>query len=180
MKSRKFSLRSLVGKVFGKRPAPAVTLAPEPPPRTSARERVRSGIEPLEGRIAPAILLNPHTLIYTDTDGDKVKITFSKDLYDVGTTPTNLNEIFVFSAGATHIDATGTPNQTDDVPQQLQLINLAKVNAKLVGGRLVSRVAGISISVNADVAGSGDGLTKIGAILAGSDQIGRASCRERV
>ena len=171
MKPRKFSLRSLVGRFLGKRSAQSATLAPAPPKRASARERVRSEIEPLEGRIAPAILLNPHTLIYTDTDGDAVKVTFSRDLYDAGTvlSQSTIDNIFIFSAGHAHI---GDPNATDDVPQQLRLINLSSVPAKLVNGRSISRVAGISLAVAADAVSTGDGLTAIGAIQAGSNALG--------
>jgi hypothetical protein len=34
-------------------------------------------IEPLETRIAPATLVNPTKLTYTDIDGDKVTVTIS-------------------------------------------------------------------------------------------------------
>ena len=76
MNPRKFSLRSLVGKIFNKRTDKSV-IPPMPQKRTSARERVRSGIEPLEGRVAPAVLVNAHMLAYNDLDGDLVKVTFS-------------------------------------------------------------------------------------------------------
>ena len=176
MTSRKFSLRSLFMRIFKKRPDSAVVLTARKPKPTSARERVRSGIEPLEGRIAPAILLNAHTLTYNDIDGDAVTVTFSKDIFDMtsATLPTALAAVFKFTAGKAH---TGAPNATDDVNQQLQLIDLGAVPSTAIGGVQVSRVAGVSFTVSAETnAGSGlplgDGFTAIGAIKAGNNGLG--------
>ncbi len=37
-------------------------------------------LEALEDRIAPATLLNPTTLVYTDVDGDAVTVKVSKEI----------------------------------------------------------------------------------------------------
>ena len=176
MNSRKFSLRSLISRICKKRSASAVVLISKKPEPTAARERVRSGIEPLEGRIAPAILVNAHTLTYSDLDGDAVTVTFSKDIFNLtsATLPTALEAVFKFSAGKAHI---GAANGTDDVPQQLQLIDLGAVPTRLVNGVQQSLVAGVSFTVNSVVnPGSGlppgDGFAAIGAIKAGNNALG--------
>jgi hypothetical protein len=48
------------------------------------RPRTDSSFEPLEGRIAPAVLLNATTIQFTDTDGDLVTVKFSKSLFQPG------------------------------------------------------------------------------------------------
>ena len=173
MTPRKFSLRSLLNK-FRRRPAPAP--APAQPTRpTSARERVRSGIEPLEGRVAPAVLVNAHMLTYTDADGDLVKVKFSKDIFDLSavTLPDNLKAVFKFTTGIAHM---GAANVTDDAPQELQLIDLSAVSVKIIGGTIKSRVAGVSMKILAEpdlsLATPGDGFVRIGAIKAGSNALG--------
>ena len=175
MKSRKFSLGSLVRRMFKKRPAGAITLTSKKPASTSARDRVRSGIEPLEGRIAPAILVNGHLLTYSDADGDTVTVTFSRDIFNVATvTTTVLDSVFKFSAGKAH---TGAANATDDVSQQLQLIDLGAVPTKLVHGVAQSQVAGISFTVTSNTNPAsgqalGDGFAAIGAVKAGANALG--------
>ncbi len=175
MNTRKFSLRALAAKLFSKRPAPVVLTALHPKP-TAARERIRSGIEPLEGRIAPAVLLNGHTLRFHDSDGDAVKVTFSSDIFDLNANPavlqTTLDAVFKFTAGRAHTGAE-LPS-TDDVKQQLQLIDLSKVPLSIVGGISKSRVAGISVTVTSDTdplsgVALGDGLASIGALNAGNN-----------
>src|SRR5678815_5219273 len=68
MRARTSFLRSMLDRLLRRhqKPLPATVAAPIAPKQsTTARERVRSGIEPLEGRIAPAILVNAHLLTYT-------------------------------------------------------------------------------------------------------------------
>lgn len=176
MKTGKFSLRSLVGWLVKKRPSNAVVLKPHKREVTVARERVRSGIEPLEGRIAPAVLLNGHTLNYNDVDGDLVTVTFSRDIFTMtsATLPAALKSVFKFSAGDAHI---GAVNGTDDVNQQLQLIDLGAVPQRVVGGAALSVVGGVSFTITSEKNPAsglplGDGLTSIGAIKAGNNALG--------
>ena len=176
MNTCKFFLRSLLNKFRGKRPARDVAPAPRSGKCTSARERVRNGIEPLEGRIAPAILVNAHMLTYHDADGDLVTVNFSKDIFDFDavTLPAALDAVFKFSAGKAH---KGAANATDDVPQQLQLIDLGKAPLKIVHGNLKSRVAGVSVTITSAVDPAsgmppGDGFAAIGAIKAGNNALG--------
>ncbi len=172
MNTRKFSLRSLFGKLLGKRPAAAPEPAAGSRKSTAARERVRSGIEPLEGRIAPAILLNGHMLTYHDADGDLVTVNFSKDIFDFSTVSSGvLNAVFKFTGtGGTHKEA------TDDGPQQLQLMDLGQVPVKVTNGKTKSLVAGVSFSISVEKnPATGDGLANIGAIKAGGNALGSVS-----
>ena len=181
MNSRKFSLRSLFGWLVKKRPDHPIVLASRKPCCTSARDRVRSGIEPLEGRIAPAILVNGHLLTYTDLDGDLVTVTFSRDIFNLtsNTLPAALEAVFKFgnltaAAGKAH---DGAANATDDVPQQLQLIDLSQVPTRTVNGVPQSVVGGVSFTVTSATNPNsglplGDGLAAIGAIKAGNNALG--------
>src|SRR6476619_505566 len=66
--------------------------------------RETRSIEPLEKRIAPASLIDPSTLIYTDLEGDTVTVRFSKPIFDPGSPVLNtlLEGVFKFSAGDAH------------------------------------------------------------------------------
>jgi hypothetical protein len=180
MSSRASFLRCILDRLLKRDPkrlphAVAVPLVAKQ--STAARERVRSGIEPLEGRIAPAILVNAHLLTYTDENGDLVSVKFSKDIFDLSsvTLATDLTNVFKFTAGSAHV---GSANATDDVPQQLQLIDLGQVPLKNVPGMpLKSRVAGVSITISAQTQASvpvamGDGFANVGAIKAGGNALG--------
>src|SRR5690349_2376534 len=63
-------------------------------------------IEPLEDRVAPAVLLNPTTVTYQDGDGDKVTVHVTKGTLD-------LAQNFVFA-----------PSGTGEQLEQLVLANL--------------------------------------------------------
>ena len=65
------------------------------PPRGPA-ERERAGIEPLEGRIAPATLVSATVVSFTDLDGDAVTIRFSEPLFDPAKSiaENRLNDVF--------------------------------------------------------------------------------------
>jgi hypothetical protein len=93
-------------------------------------------IEPLESRIAPASLTG-HVLSYTDLDGDKVTISFSKGTLSAAN--------FTFDNA---FGGTGT--------QQLQRIDLSGV----------TDVEGSNISVNVVRDAAGDGVAHIGEIIA--------------
>jgi hypothetical protein len=168
MKMPKFFLRDLLGKILRKRAALPV-LSPNARKSLSARDRVRSGIEPLEGRIAPAILLNASTLSYTDTDGDLVTVKFSKNIFQFGAAgiDAELAKVFKFDNGTAHVAA------TVDAPQQLRLIDLSAATAT---GSILGNLNGVSFSVTAEVGGlngvPGDGFAKVGAIKSGTRALG--------
>ncbi len=145
----------------------------------AARERVRaklprvpvSTLEPLEGRIAPAAVINPMTITFTDLDGDLVTVKLTKAFGATGSDLTTAaSAIFKFA------DASGNTSPFGDSgPQQLQLINLQ--SAGTVGG--VSVMNGTSITVTATpVTGSitpGNDVTTVGAIQAGGIALGAVS-----
>ena len=163
MKSRPSFLRRLLRKIL-RRPAPAA------PKRPAAAARVRTGIEPLEGRVAPAALVSASSFTFNDLDGDIVTVTFSKALFDPTKTvaENHLNEVFKFSDGtaAVNFESTGA--------QQLQLIDLTRLPTTIVNGAPVNPAAGTDITVAA-VKGAGnvgDDLTNVGAIKATGFGIG--------
>ncbi|MEQ1861613.1 MAG: hypothetical protein ABMA13_16965, partial [Chthoniobacteraceae bacterium] len=109
-------------------------------------------IEPLEARIAPASLIDPRTVTFTDADGDDVKIVFSRNVF-LGTDTAMLakaNEVFKFSAGDVAHDTT--------THQQLQLIDLTRLSP------LVR--AGVGMTITATAKDGGNGFADIGAIKA--------------
>jgi hypothetical protein len=93
---------------------------------------VRSGIEPLEGRIAPAVLVNAHLLTYTDENGDLVSVKFSKDIFDLSSIA--LPSIFKFNHGQAHV---GSPNGTTS--RSTQLIDPGQVPLKIINVTLKNR-----------------------------------------
>jgi hypothetical protein len=98
-------------------------------------------LEMLEARIAPAALVGK-VLTYTDVDGDKVTVTFSKGAPAAGN--------FTFDAGT--VDGATTAHQ------QLELID--------VHGDSTSPFNGTNITVAVKRAVGGDGLAAIGRINA--------------
>ncbi len=146
-------------KAQPEQPAP-VKLSAQPAPLPQ-REPRRSWIEPLEGRIAPATLIAGGTgIIFTDADGDKVRVEFSAPILDLSDAQLDLllPDIFKFDAGKAH---RGDANATDDVNQQLRLIDLTA----LPTGAALDRAEGVSFTITAEeFNGDGDGLTNIGAI----------------
>src|SRR5687767_8060874 len=97
MKSKRSLFRRLIDKVRRpKSPAPASAAAPSAAESKPRRRRTDSSFEPLEGRIAPAILLNASTVQFTDTDGDLVTVRLSKPLLQGASLDTLLDEVFKF------------------------------------------------------------------------------------
>lgn len=178
MKARKFSILGLLRKLLPVRPAAPVRAASERRPAGGVAKPVAGlRIEPLEGRIAPATLLSPRVLTYTDPEGDLVTITFSADLFKLNspTLANDLQKVFTFDHGAAHA---GAANGTDDVPQQLQLINLTLAPRSGLGADSVNLADGISMTITATkqtVANveTGDGLAAIGAIRATGVPLGK-------
>lgn len=121
------------------------------PQRAAERERGMASVEVLEARIAPATLVNPTTVTYTDIDGDHVTITTSKSIF----TSTTINEVLKFN--------TGSVNGSDATPQQLQFIDLAVIGSK---------AAGTSLTVSTVQAGAGDGFANVGYIYAAGIDLG--------
>lgn len=148
----------------------------KPKPKAKAHKSVKEpknrGIECLEGRIAPATLIDASTIQYKDVGGDIVTIHFSKALFTIGTsveqtiTLNKLDDIFKFSGGTTF---------ASDVEQDLQLLDLTKV--KLSGTPPTSPVNGISFTIDAETptGGAGDSLVKVGAIYANNLNLGHVA-----
>jgi hypothetical protein len=93
-------------------------------------------------------------------------VTFSKALFDTTkTTALNkLDQIFTFSNG------TGTSLFDSTEPQQLQLLDLTKVDINL--DTFISKADGTSISITAAKTATGDDLTNVGAIKATNIALG--------
>ncbi len=113
-----------------KKSAP-VSLARGIRPKSSQRES-SDGIEPLETRISPAVLVNPFTVTYHDADGDLVTVKSTKAIF----TATNVNSIFKFDTG----DVKTSPVTVDLTLQQLQTIDLSAVAGVDGAGLNVSAV----------------------------------------
>jgi len=159
MKSRIPFFRRLLNKILPRR-----VHAPARLPRQPEMPRRGSGIEPLEGRIAPASLLNATTISFNDLDGDVVTVKFSKPLFDPAKTiaENKLNDVFKFSNGATAVPFENAG------PQQLQLADLTKVSTIFVNGGAVNPAGGTSVTITA-VKGAGavgNDTTNVGAIKA--------------
>lgn len=109
-----------------------------------------SSLEILEARVAPAKILSPTTVIYTDLDGDLVTLKLSKGLFESNTIA---NAVLTFSSGA------GAVNDSITTPEQLQLIDLQ-----------TRPVTGLTIMVTAKTtAAGGDSFANVGAIKADLD-----------
>src|SRR5262245_20657879 len=96
-------------------------------------------VEPLEGRLAPATLVNPTRLTYQDADGHAVTVAYSRPVL----TRENVNSVFTFGAWGV----------TDDnsLPQQLRSIDVTSVGAAAKGTSITVT------AVRGSIAG-GDGL----------------------
>ena len=148
MKARR-SLLSRIASTFRKE-------KPAPKPRKPGKKEPKvRGIEALEGRIAPATLIDASTIQYKDVGGDLVTVHFSKPLFTLGgdqeIANNKLDDIFKFSSGTF----------ASDVEQDLQLIDLTLV--KLVDSK--NPANGISFTVET-TGGTGDGSVKLGGIRA--------------
>ncbi len=127
---------------------------------------LRSQIEPLEARIAPAVLLDPRTIIFTDVDGDEVTIKFSRDVF-IGTDAAKLAravQVFVFDTGS--VESTSMANPP---AQQLRLVDLTKFPTSATFG---STVNGAGMTITAVQKGTGDGFVDVGAIRAKGVSVG--------
>ncbi len=174
MPTRENLLLKLWRKLRGQRPRPVPLRA-----RKQVRKAI-STLEPLEGRIAPAALINPMTITYHDLDNDlvTVKLTKAFTAFAPGTAgaATAVDAIFKFADASGNVSAFG-----DSGPQQLQLINLQAVVlvAPHPGQTPVNPVNTTSLTVAATpitgVLTPGNGFTEIGAIQAGGLVLGTVS-----
>lgn len=158
MKPRKPLLKSLLGKLR-KSSATAAETQPRPVVRKPVAERkVVSSIEGLEGRIAPATLLNASTVTYTDFDGDVVTVKFSKNIFAGTSGPdvTRANAALKFSTG----NVVAGPDAT---AQQLWLVDLSA---------FTTVANGVSITITAEQAGAGNGVADVGSINAANLALG--------
>jgi hypothetical protein len=105
-------------------------------------------IEFLEARIAPATLISPKAISYTDTDGDAVTVKLSKAVL----TEANAATVFVFNSAF-----------TDTTAQQLQSINLATLSSDGISVKLVAKASG----------GNGDGFAAVGEINSSGFAVGK-------
>ncbi len=120
-------------------------------------------VEPLEQRIAPASLIDPRTLSYTDGDGDTVIVKFSFNVFPTDTVAALAlaNNVFKFSVGAVG-DQSGA--------QVLRLIDFTKFPIVANKG---STVNGVGMTFTSTLAGGGDGFADVGAIKALGVSLGK-------
>ncbi len=162
MAKRPGIFQRILSRFKGRKDA-ALAPAPDKPraPKERPKKPVHSSFEPLEGRIAPAILLNPSTVQYRDVDGDLVTVRFSKAIFVEGTgLNAQLDRVFKFDTRNVRADG------NTDSAQVLQTLDLTGVTAS-VFEQGKSPVNGASISITADSAGgTGDGLVDVGYVKA--------------
>lgn len=130
---------------------------PQRTPGRTPRRRCVLRIEQLEGRLAPATLVSASTVSFKEADGDTVTVKLSQNLL----TAANANTAFSFDTGP------GGVNGSNATPQQLQEIDLAALTPA-TGTHL-----GLTITVAKSA--TGNGLTDIGFIDAGSESLGAVS-----
>lgn len=163
---------SLLKKIWRKLVSPKPPVAPKE--RRPAR-RIGSSVESLEGRISPAALINPTTIMYKDLDGDIVTVKFTKSVFTANLLGVaNANSVFKFSDGTNPIANAVTGNSfvaADQVAQQLMLIDLTV--APTSGGKNLA--IGTGITVTAVKAGAGNGVADIGYINATGIPLGAVS-----
>ncbi len=171
MKPQRTLLRRLLEKL--KRPEPEPPPAPPMPPAAPRqKKRTDSSFEPLEGRIAPALLLGPSALQYTDTDGDLVTVKFSKAVFVKNSTETQsqfetrISNVVHFKSGHLTQDASRGGLATD--VEELQWLNLTA----FVTPGAASPVSGSDVSITAAKVGVlGDDLVNVGYIQANNGNV---------
>src|SRR5262249_33073452 len=77
---------------------------------TARRRRALPQLEQLEGRLTPAKLVSPTTVIFQDVDGDDVTVKISRPLF----TANNVNNVLKFDTGSVN-GITSTKQQLTDV-----------------------------------------------------------------
>ena len=169
MKRRPSLLKKIWRKLVSPKPAPVAKA------RVPAR-KVGSSLESLEGRISPAALINPTTLMYKDIDGDIVTVKFTKSIFT--TTPAGVataNSVFKFSdasnvAIANAVTA-GPFVAANETAEQLTLIDLTQ--APSAAGKNLA--IGTGISVTTVKVGTTNGVSDVGSINATGLPLGAVS-----
>ena len=165
---RRSILRRIVDKFRGGKSAEAKPGPPATPPAEKPkRRRTDSSFEPLEGRIAPAVLLNASTVQFKDTNGDLVTVKFSKaifkedpssptprqDLYDI------LDDLFLFKDGG-NVRLAEDGGSTSE-SQELATLDVASLAVPFT----LNPLNGANISITAEKQnGNGDGFVNVGYI----------------
>ncbi len=156
-------LRRILEKLKRRKPAKPEVKTPV----KRAGKRTDSSFEHLEGRIAPAILLNPSTMLYTDTEGDLVTVKFTKDIFTATGAVLNgqLDSVFKFNTGNAR---TGSDGGNTAGAQELQTLDLSTLAA--IGQPNAASGTGISITA-AKQGNLGDDHVNVGYIKAASSAI---------
>jgi hypothetical protein len=135
---------SLLKKIWRKlRGSKAIVPAPR-------ARKVMPSLEPLEGRISPAALINPTTLMYKDIGGDIVTVKFTKSIFNLSTAIGNLasaNNVFKFSDGTNptaNAVTTTTFNAATAPEEQLLLIDLTQAPSS--GGINLATGTGLAVT----------------------------------
>lgn len=115
-----------------------------------ATVRLPSLIEPLEARVAPAILVSPSVATFRDLDGDLVTVKLSKPLL----TGANFSDVFSF-LGGNYVD--------NDTPQSFLSLDLYELG---------TAANGLNVTVSVKPSPTGDGRVDIGFIDARHDNGG--------
>ena len=164
MTKRPNFLRRIFSRIAGRKDAqPKPELVPAKP---RAKRQTQSSFEPLEGRIAPAILISPKVVQYKDPQGDLVTVTFSKPLFIAGAgLDATLDRVFKFDTG--NVRSNGDANAA----QVLQTLDLTGYTTTPLN-QSTSLVNGVSITIFAETQnGIGDGLADVGFIDANQSAI---------
>lgn len=158
--------RRLIQKLRGESKGKPQSTPQQPAPgEKPSRPNTSSSFEPLEGRIAPAVLLlNPTTIQFTDGDGDLVTVKFTKSLFKEGAIGLNatLDKVFVFMDPTDHVRTAADGGVASEGAElaMLDLSSLAQVG-------LPNPADGTGISITAEPQnGMGDGLVNVGYIKA--------------
>jgi hypothetical protein len=114
--------------------------------------RAVSAIEPLEARIAPAILVSATTVTYKDGNGDTVTVALSKPLFSAAL----VNKVFTFD--------TGSVNGDNSAAQQLQTLDLDWFGLAATG-----------LNVSISVPQTNNGPVNVGYINASAINLGKVA-----
>jgi hypothetical protein len=111
-------------------------------------------IEPLESRIAPAIIINPYTVTYQDATGQTAIIHISKPLFSSATAAGKIL-MFTNSAG-TSVTETFTGNTTAESLNEIDLLGVTAAQDMNISVKVIPQV------------GEGSFTVDVGAIVAGN------------
>jgi hypothetical protein len=161
MKSKRSLFRRLIDKVRRSK-SPGAVSAPPAAEGKPQRRRTESSFEPLEGRIAPAILLNATTVQFTDTDGDLVTVKFSKPLLQGAALNELLDSVFKFKDGGT----VRTDGLATDV-HELAMLDLTQFAT--LGS--TSPASGMNVSITATQQNGSNDTVNVGYIKAATSSV---------